>query len=198
MHNFYFYFFIAFLLLFYFFGARWPSQPGPITGPSQWPGLGKARMNLVTRAWHYAKVIKLPSRNVLANLKNAKWRHGRTCFWRPKMLAALMDSRLLLPFIFLLCSLVCVFFLFSPHLLKPRRWWRGRPAMNLFWFWVFLCLQGRKQWQSQYSSLFLSFTFRSLFRVFFCSVRALCFVPLCFCSSSLLFSPARLPLPGFL
>ena len=38
-----------------------------------------------------------------------------------------------------------------------------------------------------------------LFSVFFfCLVHALCFVPLCFCSSSLLFSPARLPLPGFL
>jgi hypothetical protein len=36
------------------------------------------------------------------------------------MLAALMDSRPLLPFIFLLRSLACVFLLFSQQLLKPR------------------------------------------------------------------------------
>jgi len=130
---------------------------------------------------------KLPSRSVLANLKNAKWRHRHTYFWRPKMFAVLMDSRLLLPFIFLLCSLVCIFFLFSQQLLKPRRWWRGRPAMNLFWFWVFLCLQLRKQWQSQYSTLFCSFAFPSLFCVFFfwfvLSVSFLSiFVPPPFCS----------------
>ena len=34
-------------------------------------------------------------------------------------------------------------FVFSATL-KLRRWWRGRPALNWFWFWVFLCLQGRK------------------------------------------------------
>ena len=55
-----------------------------------------------------------------------------------KMLAARMDSRLLLPFIFLLCSLVCVLLLFVQRLLKPRRWWRGRSAGNLLWFWVFV------------------------------------------------------------
>jgi len=44
--------------------------------------------------------------------------------------------------------------------------------------------------------LLLCFSFS--FLCFFFLVRALCFVPLYFCSSSLLFSPVRLPLPAFL
>jgi len=63
----------------------------------------------------------------------------------------------------------------------------------------FLCLQGRKQWQSQYSYLSCSFTFPSLFCVlFFCSVFllsvfALIFPPVSVSFSPLGFSPSRRP-----
>jgi len=69
--------YILFFFILLFFGAGpssahmgWarPRQPGPVTGPSQWPG------------WAKIKESKLPSHSVLAtlNLKNAKrvWRRG--------------------------------------------------------------------------------------------------------------------------
>ena len=53
----------------------------------------------------------------------------------------------------------------------------------------FLCLQGRKQWKSQYSYLSCSFTFPSLFCVlFFCSVFLLCLSSIFGFSSLLSFS----------
>jgi hypothetical protein len=63
MQHFYFYtfYFVIFILFFIFLGWIGPSQPGPATNPSQWPGLGKVHVNLFTRAWHCAKVIKITS-----------------------------------------------------------------------------------------------------------------------------------------
>jgi len=55
-----FFIFLLFLLFYYyfilFFWAGWarPSQPGPVTGPSQWPGWAKA-----TRVWQATRVAAL-------------------------------------------------------------------------------------------------------------------------------------------
>jgi len=46
MQNFYFYTFYFFYFFYFFGGWAWPSQPGPVTGPSQWPGSFTRR-----RAW---------------------------------------------------------------------------------------------------------------------------------------------------
>jgi len=103
------------------------------------------------------------------------------------MLTALMGPCLLLLFIFLLCSLVCVFLLFSQQLLKPRRWWGGQLAGSLFWFWFFRGLQGRKQWQKQYYSLCSLCLVRALSRVstsVFFSRRSWLFLPLSLFRSS--------------
>jgi hypothetical protein len=69
------------------------------------------------------------------------------------MLAALMDSRLLLPFIFLLCSLVCVFFLFFSAAFETEKMMKKPACWEFVLILGFHCLQGRRQWQSQYSSL---------------------------------------------
>jgi len=76
IHIFYFfyifYFSVFYFLFFLFFWAGsnsahmgWagPSQPGPATGPSQWPGWAKsdARVKQFHACMNCAKVIKLPS-----------------------------------------------------------------------------------------------------------------------------------------
>jgi len=116
------------------------------------------------------------------------------------MLAALMDSCLLLPFIFLLCSLVCVFLLFSQQLLKPRRWWRGQPAGNLFWFWVFVVCrdEGIGRANTRLCVLLLSCSLRLSVYYFFLWIYALFF--LCSFLRFLVFClglASVLPLPVF-
>jgi len=97
------------------------------------------------------------------------------------MLAALMDSRLLLPFIFLLCSLVCVFLLFFSAAFETEKMMKRLACWEFVLILGFRCLQGRRQWQSQYSSLcivallfspslcvlFLSLDLCSVFPLFF-------------------------------
>jgi len=116
------------------------------------------------------------------------------------MLAALMDSRLLPPFIFLLCSLVCVFLVFSQQLLKPRRWWRGRPAGNLLWFWVFVVCrdEGNGRDNTRLCVLLLSCSLRPSVFYFFLWIYALFF--LCSFLRFLVFRlglASVLPLPVF-
>jgi hypothetical protein len=79
------------------------------------------------------------------------------------------------------------FVFFFQLLLKPSRWWRGRPAGSLFWFWVFVVCRGEGKRQSQYSSLciaallfspslcvlFLSLDLCSVFPLFFSPVSGL-------------------------
>ena len=117
------------------------------------------------------------------------------------MLAALMDSCLLLPLIFLLCSLACVFLLFSQQLLKPRRWWRGRPAGNLFWFWVFVVCrdEGNGRANTRLWVLLLSCSLRLSVYYFFLWIYALFF--LCSFLRFLVFRlglASVLPLPVFI
>jgi hypothetical protein len=66
----FFYFFIYFFIFFWagsnsaHMGWAGPSQPGPTTGPSQWPGWAKeveARVKLIHACMNSVKVIKLPS-----------------------------------------------------------------------------------------------------------------------------------------
>ena len=88
---------------------------------------------------------------------------------------------------------------FSQRLLKPRRWWSGRPAVN--WLLILGFLQGQKQWRKPIPLAVFLLDF-SLLSVFF-----LCFV-LCsvwfpsvpWISTSAVPPPlfARLHLPGFL
>jgi len=135
MYFFIFYLFIFFNLHFWagpssaHMGWARPCQPGPVTGPSQWPGWAKKKKgtcDLFTRARTLVKVIKLPSHSVLATLNyfcfEMKMQRGRshTCVWRSKMLlletedACSVDDdyRLLLPLVFLPWSLVCASLLF--------------------------------------------------------------------------------------
>ena len=98
-----------------------------------------------------------------------KWRNERTCCWRPKTLALLMDPRLWFPFYLPSVLTLSAFPLrFPQRLLKPRRWWRGRPAVN--WLLILGFLQGQKQWRKPIPLAVLLFDF-SLLSVFF-----LCFV----------------------
>ena len=112
------------------------------------------------------------------------------------MLAALMDSRLLLPFIFLLCSLVCVFFLFFSAAFETEKMMKKPACWEFVLILGFHCLQGRRQWQSQYSSLCIAallfspslcFLFLSLD---LCSVFPLFFSPVSGFSSGFSFSSA--------
>jgi hypothetical protein len=70
-------FFSFFLFFFYFYFLGWArsahmgwARPSPAQ-PGHWPK-PVTRLGQSTRAWHCSKAIKLPSRSVLANLKNAK------------------------------------------------------------------------------------------------------------------------------
>jgi len=107
-HFYFFTFFFLFFLFYCFFGGwaglnpaqhiywwlgsaqphrGWarPNQPGPVTGPSQWPAgqTADARVQHFHACINSAKVIKLPS-----HCSNAIWTQhykrgsGRTCFWR--------------------------------------------------------------------------------------------------------------------
>ena len=80
-----FYFLFLFILLFIYLlagpssahmGWARPSQPGPVTSPSQWPGWAKHAWTWFTRAWHCAKVINY-FRTVLNALKFQKEWRGR-------------------------------------------------------------------------------------------------------------------------
>jgi len=117
---------------------------------------------------------------VFTNTICKEWKEkGKSDLFREaKMLAALMDSRLLLPFIFLLCSLVCVFLLFFQRLLKSRRWWRGWPAGNLFWFWVFIVCrdEGNGRANTRLCVLLLSCSLRLSVYYFFLWIYALFFL----------------------
>ena len=84
-------FFFVFIFIFICFGLGWarPSQPSPVTGPSQWPGWAKSCTREVTsRVLHCAKVIKLPSHSVYKhNMQGMKGeRKERTCFGRRRCL----------------------------------------------------------------------------------------------------------------
>jgi len=56
--QFLFLFFYCFLFLYFFEAGCSSAHVGWVTQPAR--PLGKARVNLFTRAWHWAKVIKLP------------------------------------------------------------------------------------------------------------------------------------------
>jgi len=113
-------------------GWAGPSQPSPVTGPSQWPGWVKTKgtRDLFTRARTLVKVIKLPSHSVLAAHHFLKWKckgdgvipasgDRRCCFWRPKMLLLETEDACSAawwfspnaPLVFLLWPLVCAFLL---------------------------------------------------------------------------------------
>jgi len=130
----FFYLYIDTSLFFYFFilffwagpssahmGWARPSQPGPVTGPSQWPGWAKklkARVKWIHACMNTAW-SKLLSHSVLVTIQfEMKMQKGMKkraylLLETEDACSADDDSRLLLPFVFLLFSLVCIFLLFS-------------------------------------------------------------------------------------
>jgi len=100
-------------------------------------------------------------------LQNGKSRTYLVCWKRRR--TVLMDPRLWFPFYLPSVLTLSAFPLrFPQRLLKPRRWWRGRPAVN--WLLILGFLQGQKQWRKPIPLAVLLFDF-SLLSVFF-----LCFV----------------------
>jgi len=142
-----------------------PAQPG------HWPK-PVTRLGQSTRAWHCSKAIKLPSHSVLANLKNAKMKKRAYLLLETEDACSADGSSpmvsLYLPSVLTLSAFPLRF---SQRLLKPRRWWRGRPAVN--WLLILGFLQEQKQWQKPIPLAVLLLDV-SLLSVFF-----LCFV-LCF------------------
>jgi len=146
IHIFYFFYFFYFsvFLFFYFFGLGWPSPARPVTRPSRWPGWAEqhacANARLLLQCASELKftctepmLIKLTKKQKFAYLvletEDAYSADGSS-----------LAASLCLP-----SALTCLHVpFFCPATLKLRRWWRGRPALNWFWFWVFLCLQGQK------------------------------------------------------
>jgi len=174
MHTHFFIFFYFFIFLFFyffyffylFFGAGsnsahmgWagPSQPGPVTGPSQWPGWAKTKKNkstreLITRAWTLVKVIKLPSHSVLITLTITFWNEDtkgmksylllEKTFATPMMILAFC-----LPLSSFLWPLVCAFLLAFSVAFKTTKMMPVCCEYSLNEYGSFFCLQGRGQFQ---------------------------------------------------
>ena len=160
MHtHFLFIFFLPFLLfcffyffIFLFFFGLGPAQPTwagldpaqPVTGPSRWPGWAEQHASANARVLlQCASELKFSCTESMLIKLTKKQKFAYLVLETEDAYSADGSSpaaSLCLPY-----ALTCLHvpFVFSANL-KLRRWWRGRPALNWFWFWVFLCLQGRK------------------------------------------------------
>jgi len=115
-----------------------------------------------------------------------KWRNERTCCWRPKALAVMMDPCIWFPFIFLLCSL-CLRFLFVFLSNFSNQEDDGEAGLLWIgcWFWVFC--KDKNNGENQYPSLCCSLIFlffRCFFFALFCALFGFPLSP-CFFSVSL-------------
>jgi hypothetical protein len=136
-------------------GWAGPSQPGQVTGPSQWPGWAKTKSTreLVMRARTLVKVIKLPSHSVLVTLtitfwnEDAKGMKSYLLLETENVYSADDDSRLLFPLVFLLWSHVCAFLLAFSVAFKTTKMMPVCCECSLNEYGSFLCLQGRRQFQ---------------------------------------------------
>ena len=159
MHT-HFLFFLPFLLFcffyFLFFLFFWagpssahmcwarPSPAQPVTGPSRWPGWAEQHASANARVLlQCASELKFSCTESMLIKLTKKQKFAYLVLETEDAYSADGSSpaaSLCLPY-----ALTCLHvpFVFSATL-KLRRWWRGRPALNWFWFWVFLCLQRRK------------------------------------------------------
>jgi len=186
MQNSYFYtFYFFFVFLGWSSSAHmdWvrPSQPSPITSPRQWPGWAKSCTREVTsHVLHCAKVIKLPSHSVYKhNMQRMKGeRKERTCFGRRRCLQRWWILAYCSPLSSFYVHLSACSFCFFQRLLKPRRWWRSRPAGNLFWFWVFIVCrdEGNGRANTRLCVLLLSCSLRLSMYYFFLWIYAMFFL----------------------
>jgi len=184
-----------------------PSQPSPVTGPSQWPAgqMIDARVKQFHSCINSAKVIKLPSHcsNAFLNTDNER-RIGRTCFWRWRRrwqrwwLLFSLDCFPLSP----RCAHCSPFFDFSVLEMKGfcfflwlcsvssgfemkdnRQWWCWLSIIFGSVAFFFFFLQGRRQWQG-WSMTILCL---SLLLCIFVFGFMLCFLCFCFFCSCLCF-----------
>jgi len=188
MHSYFFYFFLLFYFLLFILlagpaqpmwelgwtqlGWTQPARPGPVTGPSQWPGWAKPnRRHSWGVSMHCAKVINLPSRSAILltkwgkEEKNESW---LTCAQRSKNamkdFGSLPSSFDFVPFTLCFRSSSLLLFLSLLYILSLVLE-MAKTVANLFFF----CLiSGDGNW---FSSLSCCFFFRSpvsSFSVFFC------------------------------
>jgi len=160
MHT-HFLFFLPFLLSFFYYfiiflgwaqlsphglGLGWarPSPAQPVTGPSRWPCWAEQHACANARVLlQCASELKFTCTEPMLIKLTKKQKSAYLVLETEDAYSADGSSpaaSLCLP-----SALTCLHvpFVFSATL-KLRRWWRGRPALNWFWFRVFLCLQGRK------------------------------------------------------
>jgi hypothetical protein len=140
-----FYFSVFFIFLFFWAGLG-PAQPTwtgldpaqPVTGPSQWPGWAEqhacanARMLL-----QCASELKFTCTEPMLIKLTKKQKFAYLVLETEDAYSA--DGSSLAASLCLRSALTCLYvpFVFSATL-KLRRWWRGRPALN--WFWFLLCV----------------------------------------------------------
>jgi len=203
----YFYLCIHIFFIFYFFEGwtqlssyeTWtePSQPNLVTGPSQWPGWVEQHACANARVLlHRASELKFTcTESMLIKFTNSKKQRFVYLVLETEDACSADGSSpmvsLYLPSVLILSAFPLRF---SQRLLKPRRWWRGRPAVN--WLLILGFSAGTKTMAKtntprRVAPWFFLF-FRCFFFALFCALVG--FSPF----RSLLFAPYALFLPTVL